>query len=125
MRDYTDEVRAFSLALMLFVCAGTAAARVNFIRDVKPILESRCVRCHGASGAAKGLRLDHKLRAMMAIVPKKPDESRIVAAVESGFMPPGAAKLSPAEIATLRKWIAEGARWPKNVELEGKIPAAP
>ncbi len=73
----------------------------------------------------RGLRLDRKERAMMAIVKKRPSDSRMFAAMESGYMPPGGHKLTDAEIETIRKWIVEGARWPKGVELEGKNPFAP
>ena len=70
----------------------------------------------------KNLRLNRKDRAMMVIVPKKPEESRLFLAAQSGFMPPGGPKLPAAELETLRKWIAEGARWPKSVELTAKSP---
>jgi hypothetical protein len=106
------------------LCAVPLAAKVNFVRDVKPILEIRCVRCHGAESAMKNLRLNRKDRAMMVIVPKKPEESRLFLAAQSGFMPPGGPRLPAAELETLRKWIAEGARWPKNVELTAKSPFA-
>ncbi len=59
---------------------------------------------------------------MLVIVPKKPEESRLYLAAKSGFMPPGGPKLSASELETLRKWIAEGARWPKNIELVAKSP---
>jgi hypothetical protein len=104
------------------LCAVPVAAKVNFVREVKPILEIRCVRCHGAESAMKNLRLNRKDRAMMVIVPKKPEESRLFLAAQSGFMPPGGPKLPAAELETLRKWIAEGARWPKSVELTAKSP---
>ena len=109
----------FALALVLTV---PLAAKVNFVRDVKPILELRCVRCHGSELAMKNLRLSRKDRAMVVIVPGKPEESRLFLAAQSGFMPPGGPRLSADELETLRKWIAEGARWPKNVELSGRNP---
>jgi Planctomycete cytochrome C len=97
-------------------------AKVDFIREVKPILELRCVRCHDSVTAMKHLRLDRKDRAMLVIVPKKPEDSRLFLAARSEFMPPGGPKLSAAELDTLRRWIAEGARWPKNLELVGRNP---
>jgi mono/diheme cytochrome c family protein len=110
------------LPLAAIAIALPLHARVNFLRDVKPILENHCVRCHGNDAAMKNLRLDRDYRAMRAIVPKKPEESRIYMAAKSGFMPPGPRKLSPEELETLRKWIREGAKWPKGAELEGKNP---
>jgi hypothetical protein len=99
-------------------------AKVNFVREVKPILELRCVRCHDSVTAMKHLRLDRKDRAMLVIVPKKPEDSRLFLAARSEFMPPGGPKLSAAELETLRRWITEGARWPKNVELVARNPFA-
>jgi mono/diheme cytochrome c family protein len=110
-------VRLLPLAYVLFVSSGPLAARVNFIRDVKPILEDNCVRCHDADSVLRGVRLDRKDRAMMQIVKKKPDESPLYNVSKSGIMPPGGKKLAPAEIETLRKWIAEGAPWPNGTEL--------
>ena len=115
-------VRSLLLTGLILASAAAAIAKVKFLRDVKPILENHCVRCHGDSGAMKGLRVDKKERAMMAIVAKKPGESRVYLAAKTGFMPPGEKKLSPAELETLRRWIAEGAKWPKGVELVGKNP---
>jgi hypothetical protein len=108
----------------LFACAMPLMAKVDFVRDVKPILELRCVRCHNSETAGKHLRLDRKDRAMLVIVPKKPDDSRLLLAAKSGYMPPGGPPLPAPEMEILRKWIAEGARWPKNVELIGRSPFA-
>ena len=90
---------------------------MNFKKEVRPILETHCVRCHGATNAARGLRLHNKVRAMMAIVPGKPDQSRAFTVARSGIMPPGEKKLSAREVETFRKWITEGARWPGKLEL--------
>jgi hypothetical protein len=35
-----------------------ALARVTFLRDIRPILENKCVSCHGAERQKGGLRLD-------------------------------------------------------------------
>jgi len=110
------------LPALLIICAMPVLARVNFVRDVKPILENHCVRCHGPDGAMRGIRLDKKERALMTVVPKKPDDSLLYNMAKIGAMPPGPQKLTPAQLETLRKWIAEGARWPNGLELVGKNP---
>ena len=107
---------------MLLVSSAPLVARVNFVRDVKPILENHCVRCHGEDAAMRGIRLNRKERALMTVVKKKPDDSLLYNVVKIGAMPPGPQKLAPAELETLRKWILEGARWPNGVELVGKNP---
>lgn len=113
------------LAGLLIAAAMPLAARVNFVREVKPILENHCVRCHDSNGAMRGIRLDKKERVMMILVKKKPDDSTLYLVAKSGIMPPGPRKVTPVEIEVLRKWIAEGARWPKGVELVGKNPFLP
>jgi len=114
-------IHAF-LAVALPLAAVPVLARIDFVREVKPILELRCVRCHNSETAMKHLRLDRKDRAMLVIVPKKPEDSRLFLAAQSGYMPPGGPKLPASEMEILRKWIAEGARWPKNIELVGRSP---
>lgn len=113
-------MRAIFLVPLMLGCARWATAKVNFKRDVAPILETRCIRCHGPDRAFDGVRLDEKLFAMLSIVPKNPEESIVYNAAKSGFMPPAGPRLTGKEVETLRKWIAEGAHWPKGVELPAK-----
>ncbi len=110
------------MLFLLLGCVAPLSARVNFVHDVKPILENYCVRCHGADGAMRGIRLDKKERALMTVVPRRPDDSLLYNMAKIGAMPPGPQKLTPAQLETLRRWIAEGARWPKGAELVGKNP---
>ena len=70
----------------------------------------------------KGLRLDERERALRAVVARKPEESGLYLAIKTGFMPPGADKMSGDEKETVRRWIAEGARWPKGVQLQSRNP---
>lgn len=110
-------MRIAAVFALVAAIQSAAEAKVRFVRDVKPILETHCVRCHGANGAMKGLRLDSRERALMVVVKKNPEQSRIYGAARAGIMPPGPRKLTPSEIETLRRWIAEGATWPKNLRL--------
>ena len=102
-----------------------AAGPVDFIRDVQPILQQNCYRCHGPEKQKSGLRLDHRSGALHggdggpAIVPGKSAESRMIqyvaGLVEDMVMPPpksGATRLSPTQVGLLRAWIDQGARWP-------------
>jgi cytochrome c553 len=104
---------------------ATAADPVDFTRDVRPILERSCFKCHGAEKQQGGLRFDRRNDAMregdsgsMAIVPKKPDQSelirRVEATVSSERMPAEADALSREQIKVLRAWIDEGATWPQT-----------
>ncbi len=106
----------------------TAAAepRVNFNRDIRPILSNNCFKCHGFDEKQRqaGLRLDKldgataKLKSgRTAVAPGRSAESellaRITAADESVRMPPPSTgrTLSDDQIALLRRWIDEGAEY--------------
>jgi mono/diheme cytochrome c family protein len=98
--------------------------RVDFAKQIRPILAERCHGCHGASQQKSGLRLDRKADAMAggdlgpAIVPGKPDESELLARVsgedETTVMPPKGDRLSEDQVRLLRDWIASGAEWPED-----------
>ena len=97
---------------------------IDYAKEVKPILAERCAGCHGAIRQKAGLRLD--TAALMvrggesgpAIQPGRSGKSllieRLTTAETSERMPPDSdgTPLSPAEIATLRTWIDQGAKAP-------------
>ena len=73
------------------------AAPVSYERDVRPILKAHCFHCHGEDGSKEG-KLDVRLRRLVvevggesgpAVVPGKPDESRLFTLVRDGKMPQG------------------------------------
>ena len=99
-----------------------ADRRQEFFRSkVEPILIGRCLDCHGAERKGK-LDLRTQATAMkggedgVVIVPGKPDESLLYDYVSSKEMPPKK-PLSAAEIAVLKRWIADGAYYP-NAPLD-------
>jgi hypothetical protein len=89
---------------------------------VRPLLVGRCQKCHGASKASGGLRLDSREAILgggdsgPAAVPGRPDESLVVHAVEhrDDLRMPPKGRLAPAEIAALRGWIERGMPWPAD-----------
>ena len=97
-------MRRFPLVLL----AGVAwsQAKVDFVRDVVPLLQKRCVACHGSAVESGGLRLD-----------RRPGESALgkMVGLVSGRgklrMPPVGDALTGAEVAVLAKWIDQGAPW--------------
>ncbi|HEY2841636.1 MAG TPA: PSD1 and planctomycete cytochrome C domain-containing protein [Pirellulales bacterium] len=116
------------------------AAKVDFRRDVQPLLAQRCYRCHGPDQAKGGLRLNKKEAALAeidsgerAITPGKPDESALLARVtsedEGVRMPPEGKPLTPEQVRVLSDWIAAGAEWPNYWAFETvkrpPVPAAP
>ncbi|NQV28822.1 MAG: DUF1549 domain-containing protein [Rhodopirellula sp.] len=92
-----------------------------FETRIRPLLASRCFKCHGKEKQSGGLRVDALSTLLKggesgaALVSGKPEESLLVEAIrwESFEMPPSG-KLPTEEIALLTKWIANGAFWPEH-----------
>ncbi len=119
--------------LGLASASGQDLPAVHFGRDVLPILSDRCFHCHGPDPTDReaDLRLDRREDATsardggMAIVPGDPDSSELMSRVASKDadlrMPPADAHrqpLTPDEVETLRRWIAEGAAWGRHWAFE-------
>ena len=120
-----------------------APERIDFNRDVRPILSENCFFCHGPDKDKRkaGLRLDTKEGLFTAIkkrhpaVPGKPDESeiykRLITSDDDERMPdPNSGKsLSPREIAVIKRWIEQGAEfkghWAYIKPSRPEVPAAP
>jgi len=100
-------------------------ARVEFNRDIRPILSDTCYTCHGPASSTRkaDLRLDTRaglfadLGGYRAIVPGKPGQSellkRVAAAHAAKRMPPpnSGRQLTERQIALLRRWVEQGATW--------------
>ena len=117
-------------------------AKLDYNRDIQPILSNYCYHCHGPDTAtrepkAKPLRLDIRDQALAyigdngerTIVAGSPDKSELVRRVESHDpdvrMPQDKEKLlSPAQIKLLRDWIAQGAEFRDHWAFEKPIKAA-
>jgi cytochrome c551/c552 len=111
--------------LFLTLIAGSTilcAQDADLSTRATAVLQQRCLVCHGAGLAQSGLRLDSREAALKggtrgpAIVAGNPAGSLVVQAVRRTgelSMPPGP-KLADAEIATLERWVAGGAGWPKT-----------
>ncbi|HUY88240.1 MAG TPA: DUF1549 domain-containing protein [Pirellulales bacterium] len=100
------------------------APRVDFAREIRPILAQHCWSCHGPDEQARKaeLRLDQRESAVAAkaIVPGDPAASELIARIESDDeslqMPPPEAKkpLSARQKELLRAWIGQGAEFHKH-----------
>lgn len=119
------------LSAAAFLSATLAQAnepKIDFVRDIQPILEFNCVNCHNAEEAKSNLRFDKSELFFkggdggQSLVKGKPDESLMIELVslpadDSDVMPPKGRTLHEHEIAKLRQWIAEGAVWPAELTL--------
>jgi hypothetical protein len=111
-----------AVAAAVFAPGGaiTAQSPVKFDRDVWPILESKCVTCHGPEDQFNDLRLDSKDAILKGgkngkvVVPGDPAKSSLYVRVslppdDLDIMPAEGDPLAPAQIDTLKRWVAEGA----------------
>jgi hypothetical protein len=114
----------FLTGSVLFAVPALVAqqATVSDGTEIQPIFKTICRPCHNETARSSGLALTSKEALLAggnrgpAIKPGNPDESLLVRAVEQSGelkMPPGR-KLQPDQIASIRRWIALGAVWPKD-----------
>ncbi len=133
----------FRLSLVALLAAflpGTAVAdgpaKVDFAREVLPILSDNCFACHGPDAKARkaDLRLDTKddAHASGSIVPGKSAESelyrRITSADPDEVMPPAKAtkQLTAQQKEIVKRWIDQGAPWGRHWAFDPPVrPAAP
>src|SRR5690349_16337552 len=111
---------ALASSLMMMGAAAAAERKVEYNRDVRPILAENCFACHGADSAARKaeLRLDKRETAIKSvIVPGNVEKSPLVDRISSHdvdeMMPPPKTKktLTAAQKETLKHWIAQGAEY--------------
>ncbi|MFO0879704.1 MAG: DUF1553 domain-containing protein [Gemmataceae bacterium] len=130
---------ALSPALAVLLSGSLLAAepvptRVEFNRDIRPILSDACFSCHGPDARKRkaDLRLDVAASARTMLSAGKPHASslfqRLVETDNSRRMPPVKAgrQLSAQEIELIRRWIEQGAAWQEHwAFLPPRRPAAP
>ena len=102
-----------------------AAVQIDFARDIRPILENSCLRCHGPEKPKNGFRLDNRQAALKGgeqgvdILPGNSAQSPLVHyvpyLVEDTEMPPigKGQQLTLEQVSLLRAWIDQGAVWDK------------
>jgi mono/diheme cytochrome c family protein len=95
---------------------GKSAAGVSFVRDVAPILNSRCGGCHvrGRRGMFSMATYESLMTGPPAgkvVFPGNVPGSDLIVKVEDKEMPPNGGGIPDAELAMLKKWVEEGARF--------------
>ena len=107
--------------------AGQDQGRVDFIQQIVPILQQRCLNCHGASKAEGGLQL-HDAAATRrggdsgaVLVPGKSDQSELLRRLKTidlqERMPLKLKPLTNQEVGLLTSWIDQGAEWPASYTI--------
>jgi ankyrin repeat protein len=114
------------LSLVGMLSAQTPA-RVDFAKEVMPILRQNCVPCHGPAQQSSGMRLDRRsvVLGRRGVVPGSSENSflyhRISGNDVSLQMPP-TGPLRPEQIQTIKTWIEQGADWPDALANEIDLP---
>ena len=114
----------FKLHILIFL-PSLMFAKIDFNRQIRPILSEHCFACHGLDDPQGGLRLDFAefaykggISGFPAIAPGDLDESeilhRVVSTDEDDRMPPKGDPLKPDQIKLLRQWISSGAEYQKH-----------
>jgi mono/diheme cytochrome c family protein len=113
-----------SLSINSQADAPGTATKVDFNRDIRPILSENCYKCHGPDDEARKAKLRFDVRAdalkpaksgKIAIVPGAPEKSELLARItaedEDDRMPPlkTGKKLTPNQINLLKQWVSQGA----------------
>lgn len=106
---------------------GDEAADRRFREDVAPLLQAKCLGCHNSNENQGRLSLENRQQLLAggssgpAVEPGSPSDSYLLDLVTpvdgKAEMPQGEPPLTEAELATLRRWLAEGAAWPEDVVL--------
>lgn len=102
--------------------------KIDFERQIAPLLIARCLECHHEHVAAGEIVLSNKESVFRAIdgeyliAPGRPAHSRLLSKIVAGEMPPAkkgtSQNLSAEDITILSNWISQGAFWPSGRDLD-------
>lgn len=122
-------------ACVLVIAAPVFAqtpAKVDYKRDVQPILKEHCYECHGPNQQMNGFRLDRRRDALRGgiqsdMAPGNAEGTRLyqklIGTKVGPRMPAGRDPLPADKVAIIKAWIDQGIDWPD--ELSGERPSPP
>lgn len=111
--------------------AQQASSPVDFSRQIQPLLETKCLECHNPA-KTKGKFLMDTAEALLkggedgtSIVVGQPEKSPLYTRVvlpkdHDDIMPPKGDPLTAEQAGLIKRWIAEGAKWPAGLVLKAK-----
>jgi hypothetical protein len=127
--------------LAIFACFAAhhaSAVEIDFNRDIRPILTSQCIACHGGVKEAGGISFVFREKALAAgksgertIIPGDPDGSELIKRVTSKDpdmvmpQPDHGPPLPASDVAKLRQWIQEGAQWREHWAFVKPVAVSP
>ena len=109
-----------------------AKIKIDFEKDVQPLLAQKCHSCHGEEAQQSGLRLDKRQNALRGgdygpvIIPGDSAGSKLIRRLvngDGGLQMPPTGPLTDDEIGILRAWIDQGADF--RIEVQEDAPAKP
>src|SRR5205814_6149773 len=137
--------RPFTISVLAFLWAGCAVAlakitpeqakslpppasrKVDFVKEIKPIIEASCIKVHGRGRTKGDLSIESRDTLLKggesgpAIVPGKSAESHLIELVAGldpdSVMPQKGKRLTPEQIGLLRAWIDQGAPWDPGISF--------
>ena len=123
-----------SLVYLLLIGAFPAYTAVDFGREVRPILSDNCFTCHGPDSTKRMAKLrldisDGGIFANSVVVPSNSAGSRLYQRISNPDtakrMPPvySGRTLMPQQIAIVKRWIDEGAKWQKHWAFQAPVRA--
>lgn len=106
-------------------------SKVDFEKEIAPLIVEHCIRCHNPGNEKGELSLDsvQALKEKEYLSPGKPEESYLLDVIrvssKSGKaeMPKDGKPLSEAEFSLFNRWIKQGAEWPAQLKLQEKSKA--
>lgn len=113
--------------------AGDAPVAVSFEKQIKPVLEEKCMHCHNRETLPDRISFENAKLAFATtkdgkiyIVPGKPEASLLIAAIEKPLfhemlMPMVGPRLTAEEVVVFRRWVTEGAKWPEGKAGDVKV----
>ena len=126
--------KQFTIAAMaiygVHVSCSIAAPKVDYARDIQPILATSCMKCHGQGKDKGGFRIDTRELFVKtgdsgpAVLPGKSADSYLIELVSGldpdNVMPVKGSKLTATQVGLLRAWIDQGAKWDDAINFGRK-----
>jgi hypothetical protein len=127
-------MKTTTILIALALAGNVAAEAPDFAKDIAPILEASCVKCHNSTKAKGKLNMQTKEGALKGsedgklFEAGKADDSALIKVLllpedDDDAMPPKdkAPRPTKEQVEKLKEWINAGANWPDGAEL--KVPA--
>ena len=132
LAGFAHAVQAKLTPEQLLKLPPAATQTIDFTRDIKPILETSCVKCHGQSKDKGGFRIDTRELLVKsgdngpAVLAGKSAESYLIELVSGldpdNVMPVKGSKLTTTQVGLLRAWIDQGMKWDDAINFGKKPP---